>query len=212
MKFLVRWAFRGLILLIVLLVALVLLKDTLLKALTESRIRDATGMDVRISRFEVGLLRPTLSIEDFKLYNLPEFGGSPFLVVPDLYAELDPHALLRHQLRFKLVRAAVTELNIVEASSGRSNLRLDGTVAGSAVTRILPDQDLGFGFGFGGVDTLNLTLGQIKYTNLRNPRKSTLVKVGLKNEVLRNVRSLADLTNLVMKVSIQNGVTISSGP
>ena len=56
MKRLFRWLFRLLILAIVLLVALVLLKDIIIKAVVEARLREATGMSVTIERLELGLM------------------------------------------------------------------------------------------------------------------------------------------------------------
>ncbi len=88
MRFLVRWTFRLVILAAVLAVALILSKDALLKSLAETQIRAQTGMDVRIGKLELGLFSPTLNVEDFKLYNPAEFGGSPLLDVPDLHVNI----------------------------------------------------------------------------------------------------------------------------
>ena len=61
---------------ILLVVALVLSKDTILKALLERQIRAQTGMDAKIGKLSVGLLSPVATVEKFKLYNAPEFGGT----------------------------------------------------------------------------------------------------------------------------------------
>ena len=114
MKTLFRWVFRLFVLSIVLVVALVLLKDTLVKAIAERQIRAQTGMDVKIGKFELGLLSPTLSIEDFKIYNTAEFGGSPFLVMPELHVECEGSDLMAHRLHLKLVRFNLAEINIVQ--------------------------------------------------------------------------------------------------
>jgi hypothetical protein len=211
MRFLVRWAFRGFLVLIALGVAAVLIKDALLKAIAESQLRAQTGMDVKIGRLETGLFRPTLSVEDLTLYNRPEFGGSPFLVMPDLHVEWDGWALLSRRLHFRLVRVAVSEINVVEARDGRSNFPMNFEDPGIRVPLPAPGSRPILGLDFGGIDTLNLTLHQVRYTNLRNPRKNARVKLDLHNEIIQNVRSMADLTNLLMKVSLRKGVTISGG-
>src|SRR5262245_22829621 len=104
MRFLIRWAIRLFIIFIVFLVALVLLKDTLFKALLEYRVRARTGLDVRIGRLEVGLSSPRLVMEDFKLYNSAEFGGSPLVEIPELRMEYDPTALATCRLHLRLLR------------------------------------------------------------------------------------------------------------
>src|ERR1044071_9205427 len=120
-KFIFRWAFRLLILAIVLVVALVLLKDEILKNIAEKRIRKSTGMDVKIGALHVGLTQPVFNLENFVLYNTAEFGGGAFLDVPDLHLEFYPDAAKR-ELRFKLVRMNVRELNIVQSLQGHTNI------------------------------------------------------------------------------------------
>src|SRR3954466_6450091 len=102
-KFIFRWAFRFLILAIVLVVALLLLKDQILRSVVESQIRKATGMDVKIGALQVGLTRPVFNLENFVLYNTAEFGGGPFLDVPELHLEFYPGATSAREFRCKLV-------------------------------------------------------------------------------------------------------------
>ena len=92
-RFFVRWLFRLFILLVVFTVALILLKDMLVKGLVENQIRARSGMEVKIGNLELGLLAPILSVENFTLYNPAEFGGSAFVDVPDLHLEYEPGAL-----------------------------------------------------------------------------------------------------------------------
>src|SRR5205809_75308 len=122
MKFLIRWTLRLFIISVVLVVALVLLKDPLLKALTEYRLRSRTGLDVRIGRFEVSLSSPRLVMENFKLYNSAEFGGSPLIEIPELQLECDPTAFAFRRLHLKLLRLHLSEVNIVESRDGRTNI------------------------------------------------------------------------------------------
>jgi uncharacterized protein involved in outer membrane biogenesis len=210
MKFLVRWAFRLFIVLLVLAVGLVLLKDILAKALAEHQIRAQSGMDVKIGKLELGLFAPTLTVEDLKIFNRAEFGGSPLLEVPDLHIEYDLGALARRRLHLKLVRLSLTEVNVVENREGRTNLvlALDSLDIGAA----LPSAELQYPIGleFAGIDTLNLTLGRVKYTSLRRPEKATEVNLGLRNEIYTNIKSLTELRNLVMKTLFRNGITITA--
>src|SRR4051812_15473543 len=103
MKFVVRWLFRLLVLVIVLVVAAVLLLDTIARAVVEARLRRQTGMEVKVGSVSVGLMSPVLTIENLKLYNTAEFGGSPFLDMPELHVEYDRGALWSRRLHCKLV-------------------------------------------------------------------------------------------------------------
>lgn len=198
-KFLFRWGFRLLILLVVLAGVLILCKDALVKSMLESRIRSQTGMDVKISRLDIGLFTPTVSIEGFKLFNTPQFGGLPLIEVPDLYIEYDRQAAYRRELHFKLVRLNIAEVNMVEDASGKSIL--PWLQAQQSATSTNASEDI----QFTGIDVLNLSLGIFKMTSLANPAKSRSVKIGLQNEVLKNVKSLNDLSSLALKLLWQNG-------
>ncbi len=208
MRFLFRWAFRLFLVAVVLVVALVLLKDTLIKSFTERQLRAQTGLDAKIDRLEAGLLSPTLTIENFKLYNTAEFGGSPLVDVPELPLEWSPAALVTGKLHFKLVRVHLNELNIVASKDGRTNIvgfvseleKLSSTNANNRVKR---------GLEFAGIDVLNLTLDRMKYSNLKQPGKTLEVEFGLKNEVLTNVKTLPDLSTLVLNILFQRGITIT---
>ncbi len=202
-KFIFRWAFRFLILAIVLVVALLLLKDQILKSVAESQIRKSTGMDVKIGSLSMSLTRPVFDLENFVLYNTAEFGGGAFLDVPDLHLEFYPNAT-KKELRFKLVRMNVRELNIIESRDGRTNI----TSITGALDRLQTGKTNSGDFNFKGIDTLNLTVGKMRYVSLRDPRKNQEINLALQNEIVQNVRSWNDMAGILFKVIIRAGVTI----
>src|SRR5215218_3075556 len=104
MKFVFRWIFRLFILVLILVIAGILLLDTIAKAVAEYRIKRETGLDVKIGKLEIGILNPKVTIENFVIYNSAEFGGSPLIDMPELHVEYDRPALLSHKLHYKLVR------------------------------------------------------------------------------------------------------------
>ncbi|MBM3832190.1 MAG: hypothetical protein FJ403_02715 [Verrucomicrobia bacterium] len=211
MRFLFRWAFRLFLILVVVVVALVLLKDALCKSLAEHRLRAETGLDARIGKLEIGLLHPTLTIENLKLYNTAEFGGSPFVDLPELHLEASPRAFASQRLQFRLVRVSLNELNIVESKDGRTNIiGLLGQLETIVSTNSAKETVLGFPFD--GIDTLNLTLGKIKYLSMKKPGKSTEVDLGLKNKIVTGVKSVEDLSNILITAMLQKGITLLGNP
>jgi hypothetical protein len=209
MKFLVRWTFRFFVVLVVLAVALVLLKDALLKSLAENILEAQTGMDARIGKLELGLLAPKLTIEELKLFNRAEYGGSPFLHMSELHLEYDLAALPWRKIRFKLVRLAIQEINIVESSNGQTNLM--------AVLGRIEEADLserpysfsGINYGFGGIDVLNLTIGKVRQISLKKAGKHSEYNLGVRNEIITGIGSLSQLSNTIMNVLLKNGITIT---
>lgn len=206
MRFLIRWVFRMFILFLALLVALVLLKDTLAKAVAENRIRARTGLETRITRLEVGLLRPTLTFESLRLYNRADFGGLPLAHVPELHLEWNLKDLLLQKLHFKLVRMHLEELNIVENQEGHNNFT-------GFIESLQPETEPRFpAFRFAGIDTLNLTLGTLQLRNLKTPQARQHYDFKLKNEIVTGIDSLADLEDLFLTILLQHGIVLSEAP
>ena len=123
MKRLIRAALYLFIILVVLAVAAVLLLNTIVKQVVESRMCAGTGMETRIGLIDVGLLSPTITIENFKLNNTPDFGGSVFIEMPELHLEYHPRAIRSGKLHFKLVRLDLEEVAVVQDKKGRSNVQ-----------------------------------------------------------------------------------------
>ena len=87
MKTILKWFFGLVLLVVVLAVVLLLSLDTILRVVVENRIRTQTGMDAEIGTFHLGLTEPVVTIKDFKIYNPPDFGGTPFLSIPEIHVE-----------------------------------------------------------------------------------------------------------------------------
>jgi uncharacterized protein involved in outer membrane biogenesis len=190
MRRLIRWAFYLFVILVVLFVAGVLLLNTIVKQVMVSRLRANTGMDVRIGEIDVGLLSPTVTIENVKFYNKADFGGAVFIDMPELHLEYDPWALRSHKLHFRLVRLNLAELNLVQDKSGRSNVQdLDRKNRPQSQGRSSDDLQ------FTGIDTLNLTLGKFRRVDLASGRGQE-IEFGMKDQISHNVKSEADLANL----------------
>src|SRR5262245_7513658 len=112
-KFL-KWVFRILLLLVVLLVAALIFRNQIAKFIIEWQLRDYTGTDVKIGRVEIGIVSSFLRIEDLRLKNTREFGGSTFMDVPEIYIEYDRAALMSGKFHATIGRLNVSELNVIK--------------------------------------------------------------------------------------------------
>jgi uncharacterized protein involved in outer membrane biogenesis len=154
--------------------------------------RAGTGLETRIGQIDVGLLSPTITIENFKLYNTPEFGGSVFIDMPELHLEYDPAGIRSGKLHFKLVRLDLAEIALVQDKKGRSNVQ-DLERRSREVSR--HKKSSGEELRFTGIDTLNLSLGKFRLSNLASGRDQE-INFGIKNQISHNVKSDADLAGL----------------
>ena len=201
MRFLFRWAYRLLILLIVLAIGLFLTKDALAKWWIVSEFREQ-GMDAKIAQLEIGFpLNSTVSASDITIYNLPEYGGSPMLKIDDLFIDCDFSELMnvRRKLKphFRQVRIGITEFNLVETKGGERNLiSLPDAVAKSSAQLALGESPLYFTIG-----NLNFTWERLKFTNLADAGKSRDVNINIEGYTVQDVEKLSDLRPLFDRIA-----------
>lgn len=208
MKFLFRWLFRLLVLLIVLIVAGVLLLDTIVREVAEYRISNATGLEVKIGKVDVGILNPRVTVEHFVLYNTAAFGGSPLLDVPELHVEYDRPTLFSAKPHFQLVRFNLARLNIVEDIRGNVNLDLlEKRLQPPPRNGSAPAKKNAAPIQFPRIDTLNLTLGRATYRSMRQPNQVDELKMNIRNQVLTNVVSGQDLAGVGTAILLRNGIS-----
>jgi uncharacterized protein involved in outer membrane biogenesis len=203
MKFIFKWLFRlflaAVALVIVVTVILLLSYNSILRIVIEHNIRAQTGMDAEIGGVNVALTSPTIRIQNFKLYNSRDFGGTPFLDIPEIYVEYDYAALARKEIHVTLMRFNLGELDIVKNQDGQTNIfalgvKLPAKKSGGGQNAINFKKQTGYDFT--GIDALNVSVGSIRFIDLKNPQNNRTQVIGVDNCVTPNVKSPADLTPL----------------
>jgi|SRR5438128_1501576 len=208
MKKLFKWLFRLFLLFILLVAGLTLFRDPIAKSLVEREVRKRTGLEVKIGKVSIGLKNPTLAIEDFKLINSREFGSSTFVDVPALICQYDLGALRSKTVHLRLVNLNLGELHVVQNKDGKTNLQ-----ALQERQKQNPSSSSSYsesGAKFQGIDTLTLTIKNLKFTSQKNPARNEDAFVGIKNETVKNVKSVKDLQPLLARISLEKGVKFLS--
>jgi uncharacterized protein involved in outer membrane biogenesis len=200
-----KWALRVVVLLIVVIVLLLVFKDTILRKVAEHQIRSQTGMDVKIGRFSTGLLSPDVTIENFKLYNTPQFGGTEFLIIPELHIEFDAEAFKQQKLRIKLVRFNLAELDVVKNQAGETNIV--SMMAKMPKGKLAPHgiRIGGRKFEFESIDVLNLSLGRMRMIDLKNRNNDRDVIINADNQVFNNVKTEGDVYSILFLIWLRSG-------
>jgi uncharacterized protein involved in outer membrane biogenesis len=210
MKKLLKWLFGLALLAIVLVVVFLLSLDSILRVLAEDRIHAQTGMDAEIGKFHVGLLEPEMTIQNLKLYNPPDFGGTPFLNIKEIHVEYDRDALRDGQIHVTLMRFNLGELDVVRNEAGQTNLfslgvTLPAKDAREAGSRELAELKRRTGLDFAGIDVLNVSVGEARFIDLKNPRNDREQKIGIDNLIVKNVKSPADLAGVAVLIALRSG-------
>jgi hypothetical protein len=207
MKTLWRWAFRLFILLLVLLVAAILLMDTIAREIIKYQIRDRTGLEAKIGKLSIGLFNPTITAENVVLYNSAEFGGSPFIEMPELFIEYDRAALRSNKLHCKLIRLNLARFDVIEDKNGRLNLDAMSKHKSTSGGLNISTNKTTNGWQFLGIDTLNFTLaGQAHFSSFKLPGKNSLLNVDMREQVLNQVKAWSDLNGVYASILLRNGI------
>lgn len=206
MKFLFRWFFRIVVLTLLLGVALLLLKNILLTELAQQGVAKRTGLEVRIDRVQVGVLKPTVTVEGLRLYNPAEFGGGPFLDFREIHVEYDPGALLRGRLWLRLLRLDLEELCVVRAEGDRWNFQ----TINERIQERAPRQRR-VSVAFGGIGVLNLSVGRIRQFAMEAPDRVHVQPIHLRDEVFTGLRTPADYIRVAGRLAWKLGVRTWSG-
>jgi hypothetical protein len=172
----------------------------------EHNIRAQTGMDAEIGKFSLRFTGPAIEIKGLKIYNPPSFGGTLFLDIPEIHAEFDRAALMRHEIHFTLLRFNLGELDIVKSQIGQTNIFALGIV--------LPSKKSGNGktmppnafqnTQFPHIDVLNVSIGTAKFIDLKDQRNNHEQTIGIDNCVIPNVKSPADLAGLAVFIELRS--------
>ena len=204
-----RWLLALVALLLLLIAAAIIFKNPLLKGVACWNIRRNSGLQTKIGGFELDLAGSRLRITRLRIYNAPAFGNSVLVDIPEIYFAIDPQDAGRGKLRFKEVRFALAEANVVQTTNGTTNLdalkeRLDkkAAKAGRPHTNALE---------FAGVDKLVVSLGKVNFIDLQHPQSGMQLDLGIKEEVVHNLKTSEELENwataLVIRLMIQQSLS-----
>jgi hypothetical protein len=207
MKWIFKWLLRLFILAIVLVVVFFLSLNSILRAVIEHNIRAQTGMDAEVGGFKLGLVEPTIEIQNLKIFNPPSFGGTLFLDIPEIHAEYDRAALAKREIHVTLMRFNLGEFDIVRNEAGRTNIFSLGVTMpakkpGGGQPKINFKRQTGYDFT--GIDVLTVWVGTAKYIDLKDQRNNRTQTIGIEDCPIRNVKSQTDLAGLAVLIELRS--------
>jgi uncharacterized protein involved in outer membrane biogenesis len=202
-----RWAIGVLAGVVVLLAALILLRDVLLKAVVERSLQEETGLRAVIDELTTTLGSGALRVSGLKLYNPPEFGGRLMASVPELVVDLDATQAADGKLHFHELKLHLAELNVVRNAAGRLNLDGVEKRIRERLHKRRKKRGEKFEFEFAGIERLQLTVGQVLYTDLKHPRRALAINLAVTDEAVTDLETEEDLQKwasaLVFRILLQ---------
>ncbi|HTR41788.1 MAG TPA: AsmA family protein [Pseudomonadales bacterium] len=204
-RWIFKWVLRLALLAVVLFIILLLSLNSIIRIVMEHNIRSQTGMDAEIGRVELGLTKPTLEIQNLKIYNPQSFGGTPFLDIPEIHVEYDRVALAEKEIHVTLLRFNLGELDFVRNENGQLNIdAMAKTPKTKSHGTATPNFKKETGYDFKQIDMLNVSFHTVKYIDLKNPANNREQIIGLQNCVVPNVKSPNDLAGLAFLIGLRS--------
>ena len=193
---------------VVVVIALVLLRGVMVKALLEQQFLAATGLEAHIGKVDLSLFTPSITLQDVRIVETPEFAGVRFADIAEIHAVYDRSALADRRLRFKLVRINIRDLHLVESlqgkfNTGRFTTGLSGSRAGGSTSTA---------WRWVSAEVFNLTIDKLQYTSLKRPQDSQRAVLGMENEIILNVESALPISNAVLSRMLQKGIVLGAPP
>ena len=199
-----KWIVRVVVVVLLLAIGVLLALDPLAKKLAEAGIAKTTGLDTKIGNLEIGVFSPKLTIENFKIYNSAAFGGSPLLDLKELHVEYDREALKEQKLHLKMLRLHLNEVTIVRSVDGKLNI---GALSKGKPPGVSKKTEVEVGrkkHEFAGIDVLNLSLGKLRYVDMKEPGKATEAWLGIENEIITGIKTEEDLRNKMLPLLLKS--------
>jgi hypothetical protein len=106
----------------ILVVALVLARNQIIKAGAGATIKSISGVDMEIGTLDVGLFRPAVLIKDLKLFNPASFPEKLMMDMPELYVKYDLPSIMKGSVHLPELRVNLKEFVVVKTPTGDINI------------------------------------------------------------------------------------------
>jgi hypothetical protein len=183
--------------------------DWFVKRQIETGFRRSGEINVEIGGLDIGLLRSRLRLENVQVFTESNFGGVKVLDLPELHLEYDRSALSQQRFHGRLLRIHIKELTLIDGMNSATNnmTMLEEFTQSAADWTNAPaggSQRMGGRMEFAGLDRLELTLGQVRFVDLRDASADRVALLSIKNRVLTNITTLQDFLPLLVDLSVRS--------
>lgn len=188
----------GIIIVLVLLLIVMIGKDSIAKAIIQKGIGARTGLELEIENVSVGLLGSCAKIDNLVLLNPLGYEDRVMADIPDLFIDFDLGAILRGNIHFKKIRLDLKKLFVIKDGGGRLNLdALKGIKAKKeeVISRVREIHEAKSEAPSFKIDRLELKVGRIIYMDYT--AKAPLRKIELDLNIEETFKDITDPDQVV---------------
>ncbi len=189
----------------VVILAVLLAKDSIIKASVEKGVESATGLKLAIGSLHVGILKPIVDIKNLRLFNPPEFPDRTMIDIPEIYVRYDLPALIRGKMHLQEVRLALKELVVLKNAQGKLNLKTLKSVQAQKEATPASQKTSGKAAPQVKIDSLALSIGKVTYKDYSKGNTPEVQEFNINfNERYSNVDNPYALVNLIIVKALTN--------
>jgi uncharacterized protein involved in outer membrane biogenesis len=107
---------------IVMLGAIFIFRDQVVKFTVSAGVRKITGLKLDIDSLSAGIPKTIISIQGMQLYNPKGYEDKLMVDIPEIYVDYDLAAILKNDIHLKEVRIDLREIVVVKQSNGEMNI------------------------------------------------------------------------------------------
>jgi len=192
---------------LVVLVALSVCKDLVVKVAVEKGVEIVTGLKLSTRSFNVGILNGVVSIKGLRLFNPKGFEDPVMIDMPEIYVHYDLPAILTGKLHFQQVRINLKDFIVVKNEKGELNLDSLNVVKAQKEGK---KTEAKAGMPGIQIDKLQLKIGKAMYKDYSGGGKPSVREFNVNlDETYTNIRNPYVLVSLIVVRTLSN-TTIAS--
>lgn len=189
---------------------LAIFKDALIKSTVTVATTAITGAPTKIDHLSLGLLKQSILIKGFKMYNPAGFPKEILIDIPTIEVSLDVADLFKRKLHFKKIELDLKEVGVIKNKEGKLNVESlkvmeeAGKKEKKPTTESTPKSEKSQELPLQ-IDELILNLGKIVYRDytVGETPSVQVYDLGIKGKTYVNIKSAQQLITLIMAEALK---------
>ena len=199
----------GIIIAVLLVVVLVLSvgKNIIAKTAVEKGVELVTGLKLRISKLNIGVINTLVEIKDLTLYNPKGYQDRVMVNMPEIYVDYDLGAIIGGNIHLNDIKINLNEFVVIKNEKGELNL--DSLKVVQAQKEGKPPQEKEKAPDIK-IDKLQLTIGKVIYKDYSKGGKPAVREFNINlDETYTDITNPYSLVSLIVVKALMN-TTIAS--
>lgn len=189
---------------LIIVVILTFFKDQFIKRAIVISTQQILGASAQIEDFSLSILKQSINIKGFKIYNPSGFPNEAFVDIPEVGVDYDLGALLKQKLHLPFIRMNLKEMILVRNKEGKLNVESlkinqqkdpaeerEQKKTKKEEPSVMPMQ----------IDQLSLTIGKVIYKDFSGGGDEPTIKffdVGIHDKIFKDINSPQQLAAVIM--------------